>query len=271
MSFSSNLGGSVIIDDSNADKYIQQVQDENQPFAGGYDGRDFDKYAISQPFTSDIIPRSDLPDIIQEREERGITLADLHAKMKIPVLNQGSLPYCWCYGVVGAMQVSYAQQGGYVPHLSATSAAAKGKNYVKRGGWGEEALRYIERFGVSTVEHWPEAQLSSRFDTAEQRENAALHKVTPRVGFEELPSNDFDALATALLKGWPVTMGLNWWGHLVFALRPVIIERGSFGIEIMNSWGERWENRGKAVLRYERSLAAEQIVIKNVTPVAQAA
>lgn len=268
MSFTSDLGGSKVIDDSNADAYVRQVVDPNEPFEGGFVERDYSKFLMTNPFSRPIIPRSDWDAIINEREERKLTLTDLHAARSIPVLNQGSLPYCWAYGTVGAMMVSYAQQGDHIPQLSATSVAAKIKGYRKQGGWAMEAIEGIERYGVSTFDFWPESSLSSRHDTAEQRENAKLHKVSPMIGYEELPSGNFDALVSALLYGHPATMGLMWWGHLVFGLRPVIIERGSYGVEIMNSWGGRWENGGKAVLREDKATAQEQVLIRNVTPIA---
>jgi hypothetical protein len=180
----------------------------------------------------------------------------------VPILNQKQLPYCWCYGVVGAMMTAAAQAGLPFGYLSATSAAAKIKNYVKVGGWAGEAIEGIQRFGVSTTEYWPEAVLDRRYDTPEQRQNAALHKA---VEFEELPSQSFDAVATALLSGFPVTLGLAWWGHLVYATRFVVLGRNEFGVLIRNSWGPDWETAGTAVLTESRATPHEAFTIRTVT------
>lgn len=264
--FTSNLGGSIVYDDSNAHELITEIQDPSTPYSGGYVERDYAVDGFTTSYSGATFPRSEWEERIRDLEAAEATLTHTHERSGCEVLDQNGLNYCWMYGVAGAMQVSYAKTGGKVPYLSATSAAAKGKNYRNVGGWGKEAIGYIERFGMSTIEHWPEHALDRRYDTAEQRENAKLHAFEPRIGFEELRSNSFDQLVSALLMRWPVTMGLNWWGHLVFGLRPVVIERGSFGVEIMNSWGIGWKNRGKAVLREDKATAFEQIAIKNLLP-----
>ncbi len=69
---------------------------------------------------------------------------------------------------------------------------------------------------------------------------------------------------TLLLLGFPVTMGLVWWGHLVCGVDPVVIERDRFGILIVNSWDYTWEDGGFAVLDENKSIAHEQIAIRTV-------
>lgn len=178
---------------------------------------------------------------------------------------------CWAFGYTGAKQMAYAQQGMAVPHLSGNSLAAKVNNYTKKGGWAKYAAEMDLKVGQATVEFWPEHDYSRANDTPEMRKNALLHMIDPQIGYEELQPKSFAELVSALLDNRPTTMGLAWWGHLVFGLRPVIIERGSIGIEIMNSWKKTWENGGKAVLRKERAIADEMLMIKCVRPIAKAA
>jgi hypothetical protein len=180
----------------------------------------------------------------------------------VPILNQGRRPYCWAYGTVGAMMTGYAASGLPVPHLSATSLAAKIKNYRDVGGWAGEAIRGNQTHGVSTIEHWPEAALDRRYDTPAQRANAALHRATE---WAELPKKNFDAVATALLRGFSVTLGLLWWGHLVYATKLVVISRNRYGVLIRNSWGSNWETGGKAVLEESRATPDEAFIVRSVT------
>lgn len=263
--FTSRLHGLRVFDERTATGLVDPAMQGQNNLGTGYKQRNFDAApfgSYSAPFELDLIPRAEWAERAEALDAAKATPEHLARFAKVPILNQKSLPYCWCYGTVGAMATAYAQAGLPVGYLSATSAAAKIKNYVRVGGWAGEAIEGIKRFGVSNVEYWPEAVLDRKFDTAEQRENAALHKA---VEFEELPSQSFDAVATALLLGWPVTLGLAWWGHLVYATRLVVLGRNSFGVVIRNSWGPDWETNGTAVLVESRATPHEAFTIRSVS------
>jgi hypothetical protein len=273
MTFTSRLHGLRIYDEKTANRLVDQSIN-HADFNTGYKTRDFDAApfgSYAKPFELDLIPRNEWAERAEALDASKATAEHLAQYYRVPILNQKSLPYCWCYGPVGAMMVAYAQAGVPVGYLSATSAAAKIKNYVKVGGWAGEAIEGINRFGVSTVEHWPEAVLDRRYDTPDQRRHAAKHKT---VEFAELPSRSFDAVATALLLGQTATLGLAWWGHLVYATRLVVLGRNQFGVIIRNSWGTDWETNGTAVLTESRATPDEAFTIRSVTkyhPQAQAA
>ena len=266
MPFTSRLHGLRVFDEHTANRLVDQsLAAAGGGFFSGYKPRDFAAAPFgtySDPFALDLIPRNEWAERAEALDASKATAEHVAMYYKVPILNQRNLPYCWCYGVVGAMATAYAQAGLPVGYLSATSAAAKIKNYIKVGGWAGEAIEGIQRFGVSLVEHWPEAVLDRRYDTPEQRENAALHKA---VEFEELPSQSFDSVATALLSGFPVTLGLAWWGHLVYATRLVVLGRNQFGVIIRNSWGPDWETNGTAVLVESRATPHEAFTIRSVT------
>jgi hypothetical protein len=265
MPFTSRLHGLRVFDERTANQLVDKAVQANGDLGTGYKQRDFEAAPFgtySEPFALDLIPRAEWAERAEALDAAKATPEHMARFYKVPILNQKNLPYCWAYGVVGAMATMYAQAGLPVEYLSATSAAAKIKNYVKVGGWAGEAIEGIQRFGVSTTEFWPEAVLDRRYDTPKQRENAALHKT---VEFEELPSQSFDAVATALLSGFPVTLGLAWWGHLVYATRLVVLGRNQFGVIIRNSWGPDWETDGTAVLVESRATPHEAFTIRSVT------
>ncbi len=156
MSFTSDLRGLTIIDDSNAAKYAAQAGaswsagSSVKSFSGGYTPRPYEKHpfaSYARGFSGKTIPRNEWADRIKERQERKATLRGLHKQLKIPVLNQNGLPYCWFYGLTAGMMLGYGRAGFKVPHLSATSCAAKIKGYRKEGGWAGEGIEGLKKYG----------------------------------------------------------------------------------------------------------------------------
>jgi len=181
-------------------------------------------------------------------------------RFEVPILNQSDWPYCWQYGLVGAAQTSYAMTGQNSPHFNAHFPAWLGKNGAKRGGWAGEGLQNIEKFGLPEIGVFPGyPDNRAAFERGEVVVSAEKHKV---VEFSELPRNDLNALCSVLLdpiNPRPVTMGLNWWGHLVYAIK--VTPRG---ILIANSWGSNWGEQGLSVLAWNKSVAFEQIAVERV-------
>ena len=159
----------------------------------------------------------------------------------------------------------YAAQGLPVPFLSATAPAAQGKDFRQEGGWAGEAVEYIEKYGLPTIDTWPQHSLDrSLVKNHEQELDAKRHGI---VEFEELPQESFDAAASCLLDPYnpsPVTLGLMWWGHLVCGLRLVKVERNTYGILIVNSWSRKWGENGFKVLVESKATAHEYVAIRNV-------
>mgnify|MGYP000504175450 FL=1 len=158
-----------------------------------------------------------------------------------------------------------ATMGLVTRHLSAASLAAQIKNGRNEGGWAGEALEGLPKFGIYENSFWDEKSRSLSYvdkATEEQKRNAKRYAVPLAL---DLARNNFDMLATCLLLNIPCTMGLMWWGHLIFGLDLVMLGRNDFGILIMNSWDETWEDGGKAVLREEKAQAEEQVAITNVS------
>lgn len=201
-------------------------------------------------FDLPIIPKSEWPDRIADMERTKSRLSNVLLDAGIPSLNQNGTNYCWCNGVVGAVQCIRAVQGEPYVQLSPASVAAPIKNYSNEGGWGGEALEYIVKNGVAAASLWPPNAISKQYKTAECDANAAQHKVTK---WYELDSRNFDQLATCLLLRLPVPIGLNWWGHEVFGCDLVLVSAGVFGVRIRNSWGDSYGEKGFAILSQSKA------------------
>jgi hypothetical protein len=259
MSF--NVDNYPIIDDSN---FADVVQSGIEGGMGtGYDTANampFGTVANAAKITR--IPERDYAEHIARQDRDESSPFHWFRRFDVAILNQGSWGYCWMYGLVGAIQCRYAMAGHNPPHLNAHYPAWLGKRGANRGGWAGEALPYIEQWGVPEIGVFP-GHPSNRaaFERGEVRVSAELTKV---VEFSELPRNDLNALCSVLLdpiNPRPVTMGLNWWGHLVYAVK--VTPRG---ILIANSWGSNWGEQGLSVLAWNKSVAFEQIAVERVKP-----
>jgi hypothetical protein len=251
--------GFPLITDANFADVVAESMDSGM-------GRGYDP-SLAGPFGSSApeaaitrLPRATWPDHMRRQEAEQSSPWHWFKRGKVKVLNQGSWGYCWMYGLVGAMQTAYAQTGGFVPHLNAHYPAWLGKRGANQGGWAGEALGYVREFGVPEIGVFPGHQTNrAAFDRGEVKASAELHKV---VEFSELPRNDYEALVSVLLdpvNPRPVTMGLNWWGHLIYAVRAV-----PEGILFINSWDTTWGREGAGVLAPNKAVAFEQIAVERV-------
>jgi hypothetical protein len=268
----SDLGSNpLIIDDGNATKFIDQWRQEGYSF--GMTPRDY----AAAPFGSASRPlyqyqyesdRNKLRDRIKRADDNKATPDDWRIAGEVDVLDQDQWGYCWFYATVGAMLTAYSMTGIKVPKLNPFPTAYRGKNGRNQGGWGEEALRYIDQFGVVEASLWPghEAKMSN-WDRQEVKENAALHKVTQSL---ELPQKNILALISVLTDPkWPrpVVLGLSWWGHEVYGVRALAMEGGKFGVKFVNSWKYTWGEQGCGILTESKAAADEQIAIQRALPI----
>lgn len=271
MAYTTDLGSVGVIDESNFQQYVEDNVQRSGEMGSGYKIRPYDSKPLGSyaPIFQNQrrFPRRQWDDLIKLQDDHFSSPYHHHKASNVPILDQNGFPYCWMFGLVAGMMNCYAISGLPVPYLSATGPAAQGKNFRQQGGWAGEAIEYVDRYGVPTVDTWPEHSLDRDLpNNPDQKADAKRHKV---VDFLELPSQDFEAAASVLLdplRPRPVTLGLMWWGHLVCGLRLVKISRNEYGILIVNSWDETWGDGGYKVLTERRATAHEQIAISHVSP-----
>jgi hypothetical protein len=251
--------GYPLIHDGNISHLIQEGNDSGM--GRGYDASQAGPFLSSAPASQITrLPRNTWADHIKRQEAEKSSPFHWFQHGGVKVLNQGSWGYCWMYGLVGAMQTAYAMTGQKAPHLNAHFTAWLIKNGRNEGGWAGEGMTGLNRFGCPEMAVFSGHPTSrDLFERGEVVANAKQHNV---VEFGELPRNDYEALVSVLLdpiNPRPVTMGLNWWGHLIYAVRAV-----KEGVLIVNSWGENWGNKGLSVLAPNKSIAFEQIAVERV-------
>ena len=262
MAFSSNIGRMPIIDDSN---YIDVVREsDNTPSLGrgliprDYSAEPFGTLQYASAFNIPTIPRAEWPRLIEHREQTKSQLTDYG----VPIKNQARTNYCWIFCCAKAIEVVRAYQGQRHVSLSPASAGAKIKNYRNVGGWPGEGLEYIAQHGIVPSSLWPDTAIERRYDNEASRNARAHFRCTE---WFELQPRRFDQLATCLLLGYPVAIGLSWWRHAVTAMDLVALDRGGFGVVIDNSWGANWGEAGRSVLTESKATPDDAITPRVVT------
>ena len=260
----------LIIDDANAHLFCG---DGPQARATGYRGwqRPDTPHAFrgSRP-VGQTIPRNQWHDRIKAGQ--GNFLSDLIKQKGIQAKDQNGLGYCWVYGSTRAVEVQRAVQGLAALDLSPESVGGPCTHWRDQGGYASEAFNQLQDYGAceSSFMNAPHS-LRPHLWKAGWTDNALLHEA---VDWYDIESGDaapcYDEVITCLLDRVPVAAGLDWWGHLVCFLDPIILPDGSVGVLFQNSWGVDWPTpgaNGLACLTESRSTpdgaAAPTIVTEN--------
>lgn len=260
-----------IIDDSNYGKYVRLIEDPNEPFSGGYEDPGFDVGlgSCSSEWNGTIISEKDAEELIRLHDANQSSPDHWRLHGNSAILDQNGFPYCWMFGPVGAMQTALAQTGmPNVPKLCATATAARVKNWRKVGGWGDQAVEGIQKWGVPGNDVWDQKDIGSPAKWQQEAviRSAAMNNI---VEFIKLPlvrgQVPEEVLRSVLLdpeNPMPVTAAYNWWGHLIFLSKWL----GKMTAKGVNSWGPNWEANGCVALRGSKCLPNEAIAIKAVKP-----
>lgn len=218
------------------------------------------------PFPDSLrVDESEWMDRAEEMERERSSLDDLALMKGVRVKDQDGYGYCWAFGTCTAVEMSRAYAGLDYVELSATSVAGPVKNFANRGGWGKEALDYGVQHGWAPVSLWPEVPTgaSNRYDTHECQLERQKYKVTE---WYEIQPRDFNALMSCLFRQMPAAVGLNHWGHLICAVKPVY-KSGKWGWMYWNSWKSTWGDRGTGVLLGSKAIPDGVTVVPRVTTV----
>ena len=228
----------LVIDDSNAHLFAA----DNPGGPTGY----FGWHVPGRPYpfrgpkpVNGTIPRSEWVNRIKAGQ--GNFLSDLVKQQGMKAKSQGRLNYCWVFGSVRALEVQRAVQGFAFEDLSPESVGGPVKGWRNAGGYAGEAFDQLEHFGAceSTYMDGPNS-LNPRAWKSGWQANALTHEVADWYDI----GTSYDEVITCLLRRIPVSAGLDWWGHLVCFLDPIILPDGSVGVLFQNSWGTDWPTAG---------------------------
>jgi hypothetical protein len=203
---------------------------------------------IPWPSNWPTIPREDWPNLI--RQQRG-TFLTAHRAEKLRPHNQGSTNRCWAHGCVRALEILRVWQGQPPLLLSPDSIAYPIEGTHDNGGYAAQAAQQLATGGACAQTLWPEADLSPRRADKSWQNNALSH-----VLLLWIKPQTYEQQITCALRRIPVAIELDWWGHLVCQLDPVLIGDKEVGAGIDNSWGDDWGIHGYDVLDEESATAS---------------
>lgn len=259
--------GELLIDDSNWRKHVDAPVIDGVQMRKGHLPRDYATHphgslAFAPTLSIPLIPRSEWSARIKEREGRKMLLTDIRKAKPFPSLDQDGTNYCWANGVFSA--VLFARAYANLPYvaLSPASVAAPINNFQNEGGWGLWALKYMAENGFNTADEWPPNAINRKYYTEENKAKAKQRRVTE---WFDLRPNNFDEKMTCLLLGMMVPSGYPWWSHEVCGIDPVEIEENHFGSREINSWGDRYGDRGEFVLSESKATADDQFALRVVS------
>jgi hypothetical protein len=226
-------------------------------FGRGLDLPEHPDYSgVAEPFPDSLlIPRSEWQARIEEREERKATLQTYLDAYGVQVKDQGRTNYCWINAPTYCVEVMRARQGLVHVPLSPASAGAQIKGFRNVGGWGKEGLEFLAANGAVPSQYWPDNAIDRKYATPENKERARWYRPDE---WWVLANRDIDQLVSCLLRGIPVAVGYNWWGHEVTAIDPVWLD-GEAAIRIANSWGKGWGENGYGILQGRRMLPDDAV------------
>jgi hypothetical protein len=173
--------------------------------------------------------------------------------------NQNGLPYCWAWSLAQCAEARRASDGQPYVELAPVSLGGS-VHFRKEGNYCGAAIKYAVEHGICDST-FPDSQYSlspSRWKTGWEDE-AKNHKVDE---FWELGNSGkmWAETVTALLSGFAVYVGLNWWSHAVM-YDELVMQGSELCISGPNSWGPGQ----RYVLKGSRKIPSEAYVVRSVT------
>jgi hypothetical protein len=133
-------------------------------------------------FSRPLIARSEWGDRIAEKRKHKAMLSDIRNISgpnggMIPALNQGRDPWCWAFSPTSAATLARASAGSPYKHLSGNAVGNMVTGFKVRGGWSENAMKFVQEKGVPETSYWPEGDNKRHWDSPDTWANAAENVV----------------------------------------------------------------------------------------------
>lgn len=228
------------------------------------------------PSQMQLIPQSEWDARIDEQEAQKSSLEHIYLSgpsggPRFVNLDQNGHGYCWAYSTGHSIMLSRLAKNQPIVRLNPHATAAIIKGGRDEGGWSGLSAKFARENGYaeegSGPGQWPLHSRSLQYDTPDLRLRMRQYRITEdwvdltRAVYDQ--NLTFNQLATCLLNNIPCPVDFNWWGHAVCAVRLVRIERGSYGVLILNSW-KGWGRHGLGVLQGSKATPNGALATRSV-------
>ncbi|XP_038138413.1 cathepsin K [Cyprinodon tularosa] len=264
------------------EKNMRMIEAHNQEAALGMHSYELGMNQLGD-MTSEEVAEKMTGLLVPMDHERSFTMAFDESVSRLPksvdyrkkgmvtaVKNQGSCGSCWAFSSAGALEGQLAKKTGQVIDLSPQNLVDCVKeNDGCGGGYMTNAFNYVEENGgIDSEEAYPYVGQDQpcRYNSSGM---AAQIK-----GYKEVPKGNERALAVALFKVGPVSVGIDATqptfqfyqrgiyhdpncnkediNHAVLAVGYGVNTRGKKFWIVKNSWGENWGNKGYVLMARNR-------------------
>lgn len=223
-----------VLNDRNWQEYVHRSQDAG--FLRGALPRQTNVGGLkcAKPFEEVIkpIPESEWEARIKDITARKAWPAD-HLRVHNYTVSQNGLGYCWAYSLASAVTTQRLTAGEPFVELAAESLGGL-VNFRNQGGYLDLAIAYAAKNGICDRSFAPQYNLRPSTWKTGWQEEALNHR--PAEWFD-LDGDSWRYSVSALLSGFVLYIGYDWWGHAVEGVRLVIID-GEICLEIFNSHGD---------------------------------
>ncbi len=244
----------VIDDDTSSDLLYFAHLGRGLDLTGRPEG--FAYAGTADPFPDELlISSSDYQAIIEENTAKKTRLVDAIDQAGLPVKDQKQTNFCWANAPTHCTEIMIVKAGQPKVVLSAASVACPVNGFRNAGGWGKTALQQISNVGVVPDANWPNTAISRQYDTAETKALAGNYRCTE---WWALDNRNVNQVASCVLRGFPVAIGLNWWSHEVTVV-DVVWQSGTIAWVIDNSWGPSWGTNGRGILQGNRMVPDDAV------------
>jgi hypothetical protein len=162
---------------------------------------------------------------------------------------------CWVNAPTYCVEVVRTLENERPVVLSPASVGAQVTGYWNVGGWGKSALEWITQHGIVPADKWPPNAISRQYATDDNIKTAMDYRVDE---WWELEPSNIEQLISALLRRFPVAVGLAWWSHEVSYIDACWVD-GDIAIRFRNSWGMGYGTEGYGILQGRKILPDDAV------------